>query len=72
MDFLISNTKILRAEFCSAFNEEFLDGEKIQVYSRIDPYESITIYFSPDTISIIATGHRMTRNKKTFTRYQVP
>ncbi|KAF1747507.1 hypothetical protein GCK72_023972 [Caenorhabditis remanei] len=60
------------AGFCWGFNTRFFRGTCYQIYSKIDPYESLTLRMSDDCVSIYKTGRRAERNGKTYSYYSMP
>ncbi|EFO82271.1 hypothetical protein CRE_00472 [Caenorhabditis remanei] len=59
------------AGFCWGFNT-VCRGTCYQIYSKIDPYESLTLCRSDDCVSIYKTGRRAERNGKTYSYYSMP
>ncbi|PIC39217.1 hypothetical protein B9Z55_010976 [Caenorhabditis nigoni] len=60
------------AGFCGDFERVCGRGNCVQIYSKIDPYESLTLNVSSDCVSIYWTGHKYEYNGKTYSDYSIP
>ncbi|CCD72041.1 F-box associated domain-containing protein [Caenorhabditis elegans] len=58
--------------FCGDFERVCGRGDCLQVYSLIDPYESLTLSIMDDRISIYATGWKCTYDGRTYSDYGIP
>ncbi|CAI2347986.1 unnamed protein product [Caenorhabditis sp. 36 PRJEB53466] len=58
--------------FCEDYDRVCGRGTTFQICSRVDPYESLTLCFNSDRISIYATGKKYISNKENFTYYSIP
>ncbi|CAO4370716.1 unnamed protein product [Caenorhabditis nigoni] len=58
--------------FCHFFYDEYKSERCVQIYSKVDPYESLTLSISSDCVSIHKTGNKMENNGKPYTHYSIP
>ncbi|CAO4370708.1 unnamed protein product [Caenorhabditis nigoni] len=59
-------------DFCTFINKSFEPGRSAQIFSKVDPYESITLSVSHECVEIHKTGHKMEENGRTYTEYSLP
>ncbi|CAP27142.1 Protein CBG06921 [Caenorhabditis briggsae] len=60
------------AGFCGDFERVCGRGNCVQIYSKIDPYESLTLNVSSDCVAIYWTGHKHEYNGRTYSYYSIP
>ncbi|PIC39214.1 hypothetical protein B9Z55_010974 [Caenorhabditis nigoni] len=60
------------AGFCGDFERICGHGNCVQIYSKIDPYESLTLLVSSEGVAIYGTGHKKEYNGKTYSVYSFP
>ncbi|ULU02208.1 hypothetical protein L3Y34_002044 [Caenorhabditis briggsae] len=60
------------AGFCGDFERVCGRGNCVQIYSKIDPYESLTLNVSSDCVAIYWTGHKHEYNGRTYSDYSIP
>ncbi|CAO4370707.1 unnamed protein product [Caenorhabditis nigoni] len=58
--------------FCRFINQTFEPGLSVQIFSKVDPYESITLSVSHECVEIYKTGHKMENDGRPFTFYCLP
>ncbi|EFP04283.1 hypothetical protein CRE_26629 [Caenorhabditis remanei] len=58
--------------FCYDFERVCGQGTCYQIYSKIDPYESLTLLMPGDCVAIYGTGRKTEWNGKTYSYYSIP
>ncbi|CAO4370712.1 unnamed protein product [Caenorhabditis nigoni] len=58
--------------FCRFFYDLYEPVRCVQIFSKVDPYESLTLSVARDCVSIYKTGHKMEDNGKPYSNYLIP
>ncbi|PIC39231.1 hypothetical protein B9Z55_010984 [Caenorhabditis nigoni] len=58
--------------FCRFFFEIYEPLRCVQICSKVDPYESITLSITSDDVAIQKTGHRKEKNGETYSEFSIP
>ncbi|CAO4370719.1 unnamed protein product [Caenorhabditis nigoni] len=60
------------SSFCRYFYDLYKPQRCVQIYSKVDPYESLTLGVASDRVLIYKTGNKLEENGRTYSNYSIP